>query len=459
MQKNIVFLLALVIAAPALSQNIPVTGVDAATLEDIVGTPTLVTIVLKARDAEDPNLQITELNEHHLTVLHPDTGDRYAYMYEDVKEVRVQGDRIEARPFRPVVDRALTPSQQQLMNRAVNEAADVFGREARNQPVRMDAAMIIASQEVENGLQYLHGLARQDEIELALGAYYRLYIAGEDQVSADLIERALGSGDRRMRASAARVAGLYREPTAEPYLLRMVRDRAADLSAPSAIALGRMGSREAVPILLDMLTGLNEDKAIAAAQALKIMGGDDVIRSLHRMVDDQTGLSRYRIITILFELGDAEGERLMREEALEIPTLRLEAAIRLAPRGDLEAMQVLRDRLAQRYDIQMDIIRLRARAAGALIEGGDRAAVAHLQEMLRLDFPDLSEPAAGNWVKGIAAIVSNVVLDTNVRGLMDIMQPALVSRYPEARLSAATAIVGLGDPVFRERMLEHLHAG
>ncbi len=458
MQKTILFTLALALAIPALGQDIPVTGVEGATLKDIAGTPTLVTIVVKGRDALDPNLQITELASDHVSVINPETGDRHAYLYSDIKEIRVQGDKIEAKPFKVDVERGLTPTQQQLVSRGLRQAAEVFEQE-RNQPVKMNAAMIIASQGDKNALKYLQDLSRQTDVETALGAYYRLYIAGEQEVSSELIERALSSGDRQLRATAARVAGLYREPTAEPYLLRMVRDRAADLSAPSAIALARMGSREAIPTLLDMLTGLNEDKAKAAAAALTILGGEDVIRALHQMIDDQSGLSRYRIIEILFLLGDPKGKELMKQEVLAIPTLRLEAAIHLAPQGNLDAMEILRTRLSERYDIQMEVIRLRARAAGALIAGGDRARIADLQEMLRLDFPDLREPAAGNYIKGIATVVSNVVVETNVRGIMDIMQPILLSQYPEARLSAASAIVALGDPGYRERMLEHLKSG
>lgn len=458
MQKTILFTLALALAIPALGQDIPVTGVEGATLKDIAGTPTLVTIVVKGRDALDPNLQITELASDHVSVINPETGDRHAYLYSDIKEIRVQGDKIEAKPFKVDVERGLTPTQQQLVSRGLRQAAEVFEQE-RNQPVKMNAAMIIASQGDKNALKYLQDLSRQTDVETALGAYYRLYIAGEQEVSSELIERALSSGDRQLRATAARVAGLYREPTAEPYLLRMVRDRAADLSAPSAIALARMGSREAIPTLLDMLTGLNEDKAKAAAAALTILGGEDVIRALHQMIDDQSGLSRYRIIEILFLLGDPKGKELMKQEVLAIPTLRLEAAIHLAPQGNLDAMEILRTRLSERYDIQMEVIRLRARAAGALIAGGDRARIADLQEMLRLDFPDLREPAAGNYIKGIVTVVSNVVIETNVRGIMDIMQPILLSQYPEARLSAASAIVALGDPGYRERMLEHLKSG
>ena len=176
------------------------------------------------------------------------------------------------------------------------------------------------------------------------------------------------------------------------------------------------------------------------------------------MLDEETGLARYRIIEILFKLGDEKGQELMKTEALEIPTLRFEAAINLAPQGDIDAMEILRERLSERYDIQMNIIRLRARAAGALIEGGDRSQIAELQELLRLDFPDLREPAAGNYVKGIASIVSRVLIDINVRSLMDVMQPVLLSEYPEARLSAASSIVALGDPAFRDRLLEHLRS-
>lgn len=458
MQRITMMFVAIALTVPAFGQNIPVTGVDGATLQDLAGTPTLVTIVVKGRDAEDPNLQITELGPDYLSVLNPETQDRHAYLYEDVKEIRVQGGKLEAKRFTMDAERGLTQTQQQLVDRAVRQAAQVFQEENQNQPVKMDAAMIIAARGDEKGLKYLQDLSRQTDIETALGAYYRLYIAGQDELNAAVLENALASGDRQLRATAARVAGLYREPTAEPYLLRLVRERSADMSVPAAIALARMGSREAEPILLDMLTELNEDKAKAAAVALTILGGDSVIRSLNQMLDEETGLARYRIIEILFKLGDEKGQELMKTEALEIPTLRFEAAINLAPQGDIDAMEILRERLSERYDIQMNIIRLRARAAGALIEGGDRSQIAELQELLRLDFPDLREPAAGNYVKGIASIVSRVLIDINVRSLMDVMQPVLLSEYPEARLSAASSIVALGDPAFRDRLLEHLRS-
>jgi len=38
------------------------------------------------------------------------------------------------------------------------------------------------------------------------------------------------------------------------------------------------------------------------------------------------------------------------------------------------------------------------------------------------------------------------------------MQPVLLSSYPEARISAASAIIALGDSALRERMLEHFQS-
>ncbi|HQK75927.1 MAG TPA: hypothetical protein PKZ25_07000, partial [Candidatus Hydrogenedentes bacterium] len=178
MQKTIMFVFAIAIAVPALCQDIPITGVSGANLREIAGTPTLVTIVVKGRDAEDPNLQITELGSNYLSVLNPETGDRHAYLFTDVKEIRVQGGKIEAKQFKMDVERSLTPSQQQLVSRAIRQVAEVFEQENRNQPAKMNAAMVIASQGDEEGLKYLQDLARQNDLETALGAYYRLYIAG-----------------------------------------------------------------------------------------------------------------------------------------------------------------------------------------------------------------------------------------------------------------------------------------
>ncbi len=458
MQKIIMFVFAIAIAVPALGQDIPITGVSGVSLKEIAGTPTLVTVVVKSRSAEDPNLQITDLGPNFLSVLNPETGDRHAYLFSEVKEIRVQGGKLEAKPFKQDAERSLTPSQQQLVSRAIRQATEVFEEENRDQPTKMNAAMIIASQGDEEALKYLHELARQNDLGTALGAYYRLYIAGNNTIDSDLIERALTSGDRQIRGTAARVAGLYREQTAELALLRMVKDRAADLSAPAALALARLGNRDAIPTLLDMLTGLNEEKAKSAAKALVILKGDNVVESLEEMLETQTGLARYRIIELLYLLDAPNGKELMKQEALQIPTLRVEAGLRLAPEGDLDAMEALRTRLSERYDIQLDVIRMRARAAGALIMGGDRTRIADLQELLRLDFPDLKEPAAGNYVKGIVSIVTEVVVETDVRSLMDIMQPVLLSPYPEARVSAASAIISLGDSALRARMLEQFQS-
>ncbi|MEA3366227.1 MAG: hypothetical protein U9Q79_11365, partial [Candidatus Hydrogenedentes bacterium] len=146
MHRITMMFLGIALAVPAFGQDIPITGVEGATLEDLAGTPTLVTIVIKGRDAEDPNLQITELGPNYLSVLNPDTGDRHAYLFEDVEEIRVQGGKLEAKIFQRDAERALTQAQEGLLNRAIRQAAEVFQKENQNQPLKMDAAMIIASQ-------------------------------------------------------------------------------------------------------------------------------------------------------------------------------------------------------------------------------------------------------------------------------------------------------------------------
>ena len=77
-------------------------------------------------------------------MLNPETGDRHAYLFTDVKEIRVQGGKIEAKQFKMDVERSLTPSQQQLVSRAIRQVAEVFEQENRNQPAKMNAAMVIA---------------------------------------------------------------------------------------------------------------------------------------------------------------------------------------------------------------------------------------------------------------------------------------------------------------------------
>lgn len=445
-----------IVWAGIASAQVPVVGVQQGSLADLVDSPTLVTIVLKERGAEDPNQRVVHVASDHLVVEQAETGHKSAYLFADLKEIRVQGDRIEARPLgKRETSRELTAQQQQLLGLALKRTEEVFKASTQNQALRMDAAMILAAKGDQAAKDYLLEFTKQDDIATALGAFARLFVAGHDSLDADLLDRAMTSGNRRIRAQAAKLAGLYRDAAAETYLVRMAHDRSADIAAPAARALGRMGNREAIPTLIGMLTELNEEKAEAAMFALRKLGGDDIIADVTRQMESAQGLARYRTIKLLHKLGVPEGTRLLKEESMEVPTLRFDAALVLSKESDMQAMAVLRERLKGRFDPEIQAITLRAQAAASLITGGDPTMISELQGLLRLDFPDMREPAKGNMIRQVADVVARTIAEVGSRSLMPVLQPVLTGQYPENAVAASRAIVAMTDDGFRERIVEY----
>jgi len=100
--------------------------------------------------------------------------------------------------------------------------------------------------------------------------------------------------DLETKLLIAQTLGEMRDLSAVPSLLNLLRKRAwldenYDLLAAAALALGQIGSREAVPLLIRTLhrrklfqTKPNEQVRIAAAQALGLIGGENEIKALRR---------------------------------------------------------------------------------------------------------------------------------------------------------------------------------
>ncbi len=436
--------------------QVPIVGVEGATIADIEGTSTLVTVVLKDRGATDANLTIADVGPESISVM-SDKGDRGAYLFSDIKEIRVQGGKVEEKVFRKAVSRELTADQRKLLDLGIARVREVFKSRAanQNQGLKMDAACLLAAKGDKAAIGYLQQLAKQDEMATALGASFRLYLSGGQQVDSTLVERALSSGNRSMRGQAARLAGLVGDAIAEPYLMNMVRDRGADLSVPAARALGRLGVKDALPHLLEMLGELSDEKGDAAVSAIKRLGGEETITQLHRMLKDSEGLMRYRVIRALYELGDPKGKELLKSESLKIHTLRLYAALPLAREGEMEARTVLKKYLAKRFDEKPSVVSMRAKAAASLYIGGDHTTTAELQDLLGLEFPDIKEPERGNRSRGIGLAVCQAITYLNNRAFMPMLQPVLLNPYPEVSVSATQALYGLSDADFRNRILAY----
>ncbi|MBI4558811.1 MAG: HEAT repeat domain-containing protein [Candidatus Hydrogenedentes bacterium] len=427
----------------AVADDPAVVGGGKVKLQDLAGSSTLVTIVIKNLNAEDANLQIVEVNKDFVSVVTAE-GERNAYRLSDIKEIRVQGALVEAKEFKLDENRALGPEEQKVVARALERARQIFDASNDNQMVKMDAAVLLAVNADTAALDYLRQLVVSNDLPTALEAGLRLYLVGDAQTAAPVVSQGLVSGNRRTRGTAALLSGLIGDHSVEGALLNMAQDRATELSVPAARALARLGNRDVIPILLSMISDLDDVRSEAGVFGLSRLGGDDILEQMRVKLDKETGLTRYNVVRVLNALGDPTGKSLLRAEMLEIPSLTKEAALLLARGGDPGAIQRLRDHLATRFNPTDANLIYRARAAATLIENEDRAAIAILMELLHLDNPPI--------VKRVCQLSAA----TGKRSLLTITSPMIESLNPEIALAACSAAVALVKPDYRQRLLETL---
>ena len=426
-------------AGTAMAQ-VPVTGVNAS-LQDILGTSTLITVVLKQRGSTDPNCQLVDIGPGYLSVL-TETGQRFAYRFEDIREIRVQGDRIEEDRYDPDASRALTDEEAASLRQALSRAREVFQQATDNQSVRMDAAAILTLNNDEEAERYLTGLAQSNDLETALEALLRLYAAGKDISQYEQIEMGLESGNRVIKGLAMTLAGLTGDPGFELRLRGHAEDRMAEIAVPAVRSLTRLGSQAIVPILLEMLGSLNADRAEVAVDCLVKLGGEDVKRQLRDRLDTAVRLERQRIIEVLYHLGDEDAEMQLLQQVESVPTLARRAAVVLASDGNYYARSYLSEHLNQRYDRDVRTLSCRAEMAAAVSRGGDRKSVAVLQELLRLDEPEVRD------------LTLRYIAELGRRTTLPVLRPALQHGDLRTAVRACEATVATLDPEYRERLID-----
>lgn len=435
------FAAALIISAAAMAQ-VAVTGGKGARLADIAGTDTLVTVHLKS-GAADANVKVVGVSDGLVTILNS-SGQKDYYKLSDVKEIRVQGEVVRVRTISTMADRGLTNDQQGALERAIARATELFTNSAANQPVRMRSAQVLAMAGNEDAkktaVEYLASLQAGNDLYTSLLAAGNLYLAGNTDVPEELTKQGLASGDRNTRGLAATLAGLTNYEDALADLRRMLQDRAPEISAPAARALAMLGDRESIPSYLSMITERGEERSAAAAAALIQLGGPDVIEQMKLKAPDAEGIAKFRIASVLFELNDPEGLRLMRDDMMRVPSLQYQASLALAPKGDMKALQFLRNYLNQRYDPTPEFITRRAQATAALIRAGDRTNAGIFQELLGIDSPD------------VQIAVLRVLGTLNLKSLLPVLQPCVESADPNVSATACQSAIALAYSDYRERL-------
>jgi HEAT repeat protein len=403
-------------------------------MSNITGTPTLVTVVLKG-GAKDPNLQVVEVVGETISFT-SERGDRVNYQSGDIDHLAIQGT-VVAR-VTPVVTSnvALRPEDQRIVDQASTRVAELFQNSKDNQDLRIRAAACMAADGNKEAEQYLTSLAESNNLQARIDAARGLYLAGKP-LPGSVIKDGLESNNRNIRAAAAVLAGLFKDESATPELMTMLNDRSAQFAAPAGIALARLGNREIIPQLFSMLGSNSDEKNKAGVEGLIILGGAAKYR-----LKEVDGLERYRLIYVLFRLGDEEGRKAAIRVFNEELTIKPEAALVLAADKYWEATQYLQERLKRREDATPENLTYRARNAAAIMAGGDPSAVYVFQELLRSESPESKIQ------------VLRLIGDSGDRSLLKLMPASISNVDMNVSIEASNAAMAVANRGFRERLKE-----
>lgn len=459
--RSIALLSGILLAATgALGQQIKIVP-DTVSLQELVGSGTLVTVVIEGSGAEDPNLRIVELFPEFFVTL-DQNNERTPYLYASVQEIRVQGGQVEKKAFELTHARMLRGPEIEIVQRAGARCRSIFQESVADQTLRIHAATLLLLAGDAEARDYLLRRARSGDLETELEAAFGLYLAGDpaiqpgarfpldlagpggkpgDPLIPDLTRRGLEHSRRDVRARAAALAGLINDQASLSTLRRMLDDRLAELSSPAARALTNMQQRDILPRILELIMERDSKKGEAAIYALTRLADAETIQRIQTQLPLATGEVQFRLVRALFALGDPQGRTLMAQTLRELPTLAPAAAVYLAEQGDMDAKVYLQRRLERREDLTPENMEYRAKAASALILGGDHTGATILAELLRQDNED------------ITAYVCDTIVRLGRVSLLTLTQPPMESGKAEVAVEAAAAAIALADPDFRDRLI------
>ncbi|MBI2422893.1 MAG: HEAT repeat domain-containing protein [Candidatus Hydrogenedentes bacterium] len=453
MRRLIASLLLCCFTPLCLAAPLRVTGPSGQSLESLVGSDTLITVVLKAKGAEDPNLKLHSLGDTYFVVI-TDANKRVTYPYDMVDSIRVQEGAVEKPEFKLDPSRGLTANDQEVVDRAIQRLEGLFTGSDTSQERKVKAATLLALNGNAGAEAYLDSLVNSNDLPTQFDGAIAYYMLNKE-FSRKLLREGLESGNRQIRATAALLAGLGGASEFTPELMSMLNDRSAEHVAPAAIALAHLNSREAIPQLISLLSSLNEEKNEASVRALTILGGDDLVEQLEARAKNTSGQELFRIAQVLIALGNETGLKMMKHVFNDQPTITPQAALFLAPAGDYDAEQYLRDQIKRRITEDEPNLVYRAQNAGALIAAGDSSAQAVFQQLLRLSTVDKGRENLA--YQNVKSAVFEEFIKLQERGLLTILYPSLEDSDPWVTLDACNAAIALVKPEYRERYLKFPH--
>jgi len=208
----------------------------------------------------------------------------------------------------------------------------------------------------------------------------------------------------------------------------------------TALALGELGDRSAVPVLLEALDCEDIMVAEAAARALGKLGDRSIVPVLVKRLESWDVIKRLKAADLLGELGDRSVVPSLRN-ALNRENVALAKdyfAMALCKLGDSSAVPILMKALKHKDDY------FRWRAAEALGELGDKSAVPALIETLR----DENDVVRMEAREALAKIGDKSVIPA--------LLETLKSREAHARVDALKGLELLGDGSVVPELIEAL---
>ncbi|GEM_PF-2197464 len=335
----------------------------------------------------------------------------------------------------------LSDSQRiQLVELAHRVLAD--GLQARTTSVRAAAAWALGrvSEPAEDISLLLRALREERAWSVKAAAAAALARRGAAEAAYDIAE-ALRQAPDELTRRAFRDALIALGAPAVPVLEDLLRDPEDGVRRAAALALGRIGSPEALPALLGALDPRYEGASRVrhqAAQALGELGLPEAVPALlETLAADPEGIVRQAAIGALGQIGDPRAAPALRA-SLEMEKdmlLRAEAALALGRlRGDdMENTNARVEALLQALQREEEPL-VRAAIALGLGEARPRGAVPALVALLHGREPESVRRSAAWALARIATPEARSAL-----------REAL-SADPEIRLAAAFALGGAGDP-------------
>ena len=282
----------------------------------------------------------------------------------------------------------------------------------------------------------------------------------------ELINRGLGSGQRAIRGLAAVVAGNTRDPQFRNRVRALLKTATNEEFRNIAVAAGALKDTKAIPMLIEALRSLHVPKVNAAVEALLALGGKEVESAMLELLKSSDDNLRLRALGILYTVGDAETSRKQATEILQDDFLGsivhgVEAAMILAPSGDWDAQERLRQFYNEQHDKDVYSLARRAAAASALFEGGYTPAKSMLRELMNTR-PDMiyskgrtqDEAFKENTVMAVRMTVCMYIAENGSRNLLSLLEAPMQDSNPGVAYSACKAAIAISDAEYRFRYFE-----